>query len=149
LDEDTVSKLDQAVLYGNVGAFEDALALIVSIAPELQCSGVVSIEHSLILWNQMKYLEAAERLKKAIAFAQREGKDVDSHGIYTLIRLLVGNAESLTEGDFTAVRDSMHETRQWLQNVALEKLDDVQASCSIDRNFVQWTSPKFSHRYTH
>jgi hypothetical protein len=127
----------------------DALALIASIAPELQCSGVVSVEHSLILWNQGKYLQAAEILRKAIAFAQREGKDVHSHGIYTLIRLLLGNAEYLTEGDFTAARDSMHETRQWLQNVAIEKLDDVQVDCTVDRNFVQWTWLKFSHRYTH
>lgn len=126
LDEDTVLKLDRAVLYGNVGAFEDALALIASIAPELQCSGVVSVEHSLILWNQGEYLQAAEILRRAIAFARREGKDVDSHSIHTLIRLLLGHVEYKTEGDFTAARDSMRETREWLQNVAIEKLDDVQ-----------------------
>jgi len=130
LDEDTALKLDKAVLYGKVGAYEDALALIASIPPELQCSAVISVERSLLLWNQRKYLQAAEILRKAIAFAQSEGKDVRTHGIYTLIRLLLGNAEYNTEGDFTSARDSMQETRLWLQSVAIEKLDDVQVSCT-------------------
>ena len=149
LDEDTVLKLDKAVLYGYVEAFEDALGLVASIAPALQCTSVVSVEHSLILWNQGKYLEAAEVLRQAIALARREGKNVHSHGIYTVIRLLLAHAEYFSEGNLTAARDSMHETKQWLQNVAIEKLDDVQVGCTADRKFVQWTWLTFSYRYTH
>jgi len=134
LDEDTALTLDKAVLYGLVGAYEDAIRLIASIPPELQCSGVVSVEYSLILWNQGKYLQAAEILRKAIAFARREGKDVRKHGIYTLIRLLLGEAEYITEGDFTAARDSLQETRLWLRNVAIEQLDDVQVGCTSGHN---------------
>lgn len=126
LDEDIALKLDKAVLYGLVGAYEHALTLIASIPLQLQCSGVVSVEHSLILWNQGKYLQAAEILRKAIDFALSEGKDVRTHGIYTVMRLLLGDAEYISEGDFTAARDSLQETRLWLQNVAIEKLDDVQ-----------------------
>jgi hypothetical protein len=136
LDEDTVWKLDRAVLYGNVEAFDDALALIASVNPELKYSGVVSIEHSLILWNQGEYLQAAEILRESIAFAKRVGKDVQSHGIYTLIRLLLGHTEVLTEGDFTAARDSMRETREWLQNVAINKLDDVQSGRISQRHVI-------------
>lgn len=146
LDEDTALTLERAVLHGAVGAYDDALTLIASIRPEQQCSGVVSVEHSLILWNQGNYLQAAEILRKAIAFAWKEGKDVREHGIYTLIRFLLGEAEYFTEGDFTAVRDSLQETRQWLRNVAIEQLDDVQVGCTSRHNGRCF---KVLHRYTH
>jgi hypothetical protein len=61
--------------------------------------------------------------------------NVQSHGIYTLIRLLLGHPEVLTEGEFTAARDSMYETKEWLQDVAIDKLDDVQASFAVNWSF--------------
>ena len=126
LDEDTISKLENAVLYGYVEAFDKALALIASINPDLQCNAVVSAEHSLILWNQGKYLQAAEILRKAIDFAQSEGKDVRTQGIYMVIKLLLADTKYRLEGDFTAARNIMQEIRLWLQNVMMEQLDDVQ-----------------------
>jgi tetratricopeptide (TPR) repeat protein len=126
LEEDTISKLENAILNGMVGAFDEALAHIASIDPDLQCNAVVSAEHSLILWNQGKYLQAAEILRKAIDFAQSEGNDMRTQSIYRLIKLLLAEIKYRCEGDFTAVRDIMQEIRLWLQNVTMEQLDDVQ-----------------------
>jgi hypothetical protein len=48
------------------------------------------------------------------------------------MRLLLGHVELVTEGDFTAARDSMCETREWLQDIAINKLDDVQVSFTLN-----------------
>ena len=126
LEDATVFKLEEAILLGLVQAFNPSLDIFESFPLSLKHNAVIAIEHCLVLWNDMRYLEAAEILRDAISFAERNGQDVRAHRIYTVMSLLLANAEILTEGDLTSAREILIETRSWLQDVAIEEIDDVQ-----------------------
>ncbi len=130
-DDATVSKLEEAILLGHVRAFESSLAIFESFTLSSKHSAIVAIEHSLVLWNDMRYSDAAEVLRGAISFADTNEQHARARDVRTLIRLLLANADIITEGNLTRARECLIESRSWLQNVAIEEMDDVQV-CDLN-----------------
>ena len=76
----------------------------------------------------MRYLDAADILRRSLSYAEENGQDVRAHGIYTLLRLYLAHSEVITEGQLVRARDSLIEMRSWLKDVPIEIMKDYQAS---------------------
>lgn len=126
LDYATVSKLEEAILYGLVRDFESSLAIFESFPDPIRHKPVVALEHCLALWNQALYLDGVEILDNAISYAEKIGQDVVSYGVFTLFRLYIAHGKIFTQGQLLYARDSLLEVRAWLQDFAIEEMDDVE-----------------------
>ncbi|KAL8726743.1 MAG: hypothetical protein Q9166_006538 [cf. Caloplaca sp. 2 TL-2023] len=90
---------------------------------------VVAYEEFLVYWAQWKLADSARILEAALSQAHENGKDTESYGLYTLLRIALGKTEVFTKGDFTKARDGMREVRRWLADVTLDQYTDVQIAC--------------------
>ncbi|KAI4234773.1 MAG: hypothetical protein L6R40_006652 [Gallowayella cf. fulva] len=118
--------LEQASLYCRVRAFARCHSTLHVIDPDLTQHPVVAYETFLAYWAQWRLADSATVLEDALSSAQQSGKNTETYGIYTLLRIALGRAEIFTKGDFTKARDGMREVRRWLRDVPLDMYTDVQ-----------------------
>ena len=127
LEPSVVPQLEQAILYGDLRAFQLSTELFDKIPKDLKHHPIIALEHAQILWRQWSLLECRKVLEAALAW--REHQDtvgVYDHGIYILLRIFLGKLVVFTKGDFTQARDSMKETRTWLTGLPISKYSDIE-----------------------
>lgn len=129
LDDATISRLESAILYSELRAFEQSRAIYDAFPADIRHHPVVAIEQAMMHWLEWRLLDAAETLKDSLYWAQKNGKDINRPGIYTLLRIVLAKVEIFTKRDFTKARDSMKELMAWLAKVPVEQYTDVQV-CS-------------------
>ena len=111
LDDATVRKLEEAILYGLVRDFESSLALFNYFPVHIKSKSMVALEHCLVFWNQALYLDAVEILNNAVSYAEKIGQDVHSYGLFTLVRLFLAHGEVFTQGQSVQAKHSLLEVR--------------------------------------
>lgn len=126
LDASTIDLLEQAILYCQVRAFNQSLAIYESFPDEIQLHPIVAFEKSLTFWALWRLRECVEILRKALARVGGNGRRRGSRRIYTLLRATLGFAEIYTEGDFTQARMSLVEIRKWLLTTSIDQYNDLQ-----------------------
>lgn len=126
LDPSIIPQLEQAILYGDVRAFQESSELFEKISKEFKYHPIIALEHAHMLWRQWSLLDCRKVLESALAWGQQNAKDVKDHGIYTLLRVLLGKLVVFTKGDFTQARDSMKEIRTWLARYPISKYSDIE-----------------------
>lgn len=127
LDVSTIVPLEQAVLYCQVRAFTESLAIYDEFPEEIQHHPIVAFEKSLTFWALWRLSDCANVLRKAISLADNEnGQKSDAPGIYTLLRATLGLTEIYSEGNFTQARMSLMEIRKWLLTTSIDEYNDLQ-----------------------
>ncbi|KAL9119341.1 MAG: hypothetical protein Q9187_004105 [Circinaria calcarea] len=126
LDDATISRLERAILYSELRAFKRSRAIYNAFPADLRHHPVVAIEQAMMHWLEWRLLDAAERLEASLHWAQENGKDINTPGIYTLLRIVLAKVEIFTKSDFTKARDSMKELMAWLAKTPVEHYTDVQ-----------------------
>lgn len=134
LDPATLPLLERAILYTNVRAFTQSLAIFTALPADQVHLPVVAYEHAVTHIKQWTLLDAAGVLRDALAWAEENVGDYQSPGIYTLLRLYLAVVEVLTLCDFTSGKESMRETKNWLATTPIQEYTDIQVrvlSCSL------------------
>ena len=150
LDTSTISKLEEAILYCRVRAFKESLAIFDAFPTDLKHHPVIAYEHSLAHWSRWTLWDCARVLREALAWAEENRADVNSTGIYTLLRLALGKAEVFTKGDFTRARDSMRDIKRWLGKLPIEDYIDLQVrQCSLILQFSSRFRNATHHKHSH
>lgn len=136
LDASTIVPLEQAVLYCQVRAFKESLAIHNGFPVGIQLHPIVAFEKSLTLWALWRLLDCAKVLREALAWANKnKGQESDAPGIYTLLRATLGLAEIYTQGDFTQARESLVEIRKWLLITPINEYNDLQVNLQYFRAY--------------
>ena len=123
-----ISQLEQAIIYGEVRAFEKASELLEKLPTECHHHPVIALEHAQILWRKWSLHECRDVLQLALDWSFQNATDYNDRGIYTLLRIFLGKLVVFTKGDFTQARDSMMETRAWLTRVPVSEYSDLEVS---------------------
>lgn len=128
LDASTIDLLEQAILYCQVRAFNESLAIYNAFPKEIQLHPIVAFEKCLTFWALWRLRECVDILREALARAGGNGSQGGSSdpGIYTLLRATLGFAQIYTEGDFTQARMSLVEIRKWLLTTSIDRYNDLQ-----------------------
>lgn len=127
LDTSTIALLEQAILYCQVRAFKESLAIYDSLSIEIQLHPIVAFERSLTFWALWRLLDCANILREALASAEYASNvERGAPGIYTLLRATLGLTEIYSKGNFTQARDSLVEIRKWLLTTPIDQYNDVQ-----------------------
>lgn len=127
LDASTIVPLEQAVLYCQVRAFKESLAIYDEFPEEIKHHPIVAFEKSLTFWALWRLLDCANVLRKALSLADSENSQKsNTPGIYTLLRATLGLTEIYSEGNFTQAKMSLMEIRKWLLNTSIDEYNDLQ-----------------------
>ncbi|KAL8700752.1 MAG: hypothetical protein Q9201_005280 [Fulgogasparrea decipioides] len=121
--------VEKASLYCRVRAFPECHSTFDSIPVNIRRHPIVTYEEYLACWAQWRLSDSAKVLEDALTWARETGKDIETFGLYTLLRIALAKAELFTKGDFTKARDSMREVKTWLQNVTVDQYADLQIAC--------------------
>ena len=121
-----VALLEEAALYRGARAFASCGSIYDSIDSDYRRHLVVAYEEFLTNWAQWRLLDCAKVLENALHWAETNGKDIRSYGLYTLLRIALGQTEVFTKGNFTMGRNSMREVRRWLKAATVHEYTDVE-----------------------
>ena len=121
-----VSLLEEAALYRGARAFASCGSIYDSIDSDYRRHPVVAYEEFLANWAQWRLLDCAKVLENALHWAETSGKDIRGYGLYTLLRIALGQTEVFTKGNFTMGRNSMREVRRWLKAATVDEYTDVE-----------------------
>lgn len=124
LDPDTVTLLEEAILYNRVRGYEQSDAIINTFPPPLTNHPVVAFEHSQNHWLSWRVRDCHTILRDAVAWTKMHG-EVDAPEIYTLLRISLARVEVIVKTDFTKARESLREIKRWLLNTPIDEYDDV------------------------
>ena len=133
LDTSIIPRLEQAIIYSSIRAFKEASELFQTFPGELCHHPVIAVEHAQMLWRQWSLLDCSKVLEKALEFGHRNARDINDHGIYTLLRIFKGKLNVFTKGDFTLARDSMREVKAWLIETPISEYADIEVGGEIRR----------------
>lgn len=126
-----VARLEEAALYRGARAFTYCQSIYDSIECDYRHHPVVAYEEYLANWAQWRLLDCAKVLQDALHWAQTNGKEIQSYGIYALLRIALGQTEVFTRGNFTTGRNSMREVRRWLTTATIDQYTDVEVLMSL------------------
>lgn len=126
LDPPNIARLEKAILFCHVRAFEKAAKIFESFPINLRNHPVIVYEHSMVYWLQWSLLDCAKVLQQAFTWAETNAKSLDQPGIYTLLRVVSAKLNVFTKADFTRARDSMREIRAWLLNIPYSQYSEIQ-----------------------
>ncbi|KAL8732428.1 MAG: hypothetical protein Q9181_003963 [Wetmoreana brouardii] len=121
--------VEKASLYCRVRAFPECHSTFDSIAVSIRRHPIVAYEEFLAYWAQWRLSDSVQVLENALAWAKERGNNMETYGLYTLLRIALAKAEVFTKGDFTRARDSMREVKRWLHNVTVDQYTDLQVAC--------------------
>lgn len=134
LDAAVIPQLEQAIIYSSVRAFKEALGLFQTFPDESRHHPVITVEHANVLWRQWSLSDCCKVLEEALEFGRSNASDINDHGVYTLLRIVLGKLYVFTKGDFTQARDSMREVRAWLIQTPVAEYTDLEVEETDSNN---------------
>lgn len=121
-----IPSLDQAVLYGQVRAFKESLAIFDSFSSDTKHHPVIVLELSTILYAQGRPRDSASVIKETLLHDQQPPDAGPRSEIHKALRVWLAVLEILSEGSFVRARESIKEIRAWLLSVPIEDYTPLQ-----------------------
>lgn len=121
-----IPNLDQAVLYGQVRAFKESLAIFESFSSDVKQHPVIAYELSTILYAQGRPKDSANVITETLLHEQQHLHARDFSNIYRFLRLSLAVMEVFSEGSFVRARESLKEIRAWLLFIPIEDYTPLQ-----------------------
>ena len=130
LDPAIISRLEQAIVYGELRAFDKASEIFEKLPADFHHHPVIALEHAQFLWRQWSLHKCRDVLEQALDWSFQNATDFNDRGVDKLLRVFLGKVAVFTKGDFTQARDSMIEIRAWLKRVPMSDYSDLEVRVS-------------------